>query len=39
MNNIFLQNCLTAIVFKLQVILLIMEGTDKSESSYYSLSY
>ena len=26
-------------VFKLQVILLIMEVTEKSKSSYYSLSY
>ena len=32
----FIQN---AIVYKLQVILLITEGTEKSESSYYSLSY
>ena len=31
MNNIFIQNSLTAIVFKLQVNLLIMEGTEKSE--------
>ena len=30
---------LTAIVFKLQVILLIIILTEKSESSYYSLSY
>ena len=29
MNNIFLQNSLNAIVFKLQVILLIIEGTEK----------
>ena len=35
----FIQNSLTTIVFKLQVILLIMEGTEKSETSYYSLSY
>ena len=27
-----------SVVFKLQVILLIMEGTEKSESSHYSLS-
>ena len=35
----FKQTTLTVIVFKLQVILLIMEGTEKSESSHYSLSY
>ena len=39
MNNIFIQNSLNAIALKLQVILLIMEGTEKLESSYYSLSY
>ena len=26
-------------VFELQAILLIMKGTEESESSYYSLSY
>ena len=31
MNNIFKQNSLNVIVFKLQVILLIMEITEKSE--------
>ena len=39
MNNIFAQNSLNAIVFKLQVILLMMEVSEKSKSSYYSLSY
>ena len=39
LNNIFTQDSLNAIVFKLQVILLIMEGIEKSESSYDSLSY
>ena len=39
MNNIFTQNSLNAIVFELQVILLTKEGTEKSESSHYSLSY
>ena len=34
-NNVFHQNALYATVFKLQVILPIMEGTEKSESSYY----
>ena len=38
-DNIFQQNTLNAIVFKLQVILPIMEGTQKSESCYYSLSF
>ena len=38
-NNVFHQNALHATVFKLQVILPIMEGTEKSESSYYPLSY
>ena len=38
-DNIFIQNSLYALVLKLQVILLIMEGNEKSESSYYSLSY
>ena len=33
------QNSVNATVFKLQVILLIMEGTKKSKTSYYSLSY
>ena len=33
------QNSLNAIVFKLQVILLMMEVSEKSKSSYYSLSY
>ena len=33
-----IRSSLNAIVFKLQVILL-MEVTEKSESSYYSLSY
>ena len=36
MNNILIQNSPNAIVFKLQVILLIIKGTEKSESSYYS---
>ena len=35
MNNIFKQNTVIAIVFKLEDILLIMEGTDKLESNYY----
>ena len=39
MNNIFAQNSLNAIVFKLQVILLMMEVSKKLKSSYYSLSY
>ena len=30
---------LNTIIFELQVILLVMEGTEKSESSHYSLSY
>ena len=34
-----IQNTLNAIVFKLQVILLTMEVTEKPKSSYYSLSY
>ena len=38
MLNIFTQNCLNATDFKLQVILLIMEGTETSQSGYYSLS-
>ena len=33
MNNITPQNTLNARVFKLQVIFLIMEGTEKSEST------
>ena len=33
-HNIFTQNSLNAIVFKLQVILLMMEVTEKSKSSY-----
>ena len=33
------QNSINAIVFKLQVILLMMEVSEKSKSSYYSLSY
>ena len=37
-DNIFIQNFLYALVLKLQVILLIMEGNEKSESSHYSLS-
>ena len=50
MNNIFKQNTPNTIVFKLQTtpnaivfkfqeILLIMESTEKSESSYYTLSF
>ena len=39
MNNIFAQNSLNVIVFKLKVILLMMEVSEKSKSSYYSLSY
>ena len=39
MNNIFAQNSINETGFQLQLILLIMEGTEKSESSYYSLSY
>ena len=35
MNNIFKQNTLNSIVVELQVILLIMKGIEKSESSYY----
>ena len=35
----FTQNTLNAIVFKLHVVLLIMEGTEKSESNDYSHSY
>ena len=35
MNNIFAQNSLNAIVFKLQVILLMMEVSEKSKSRYY----
>ena len=38
MNNIFIQDS-NATVFKLLVLLLTMEGNEKSESSYYSLSY
>ena len=34
MNNIFIQNSLNEIVFELQVILLFMKGTEKSESSF-----
>ena len=37
-EQLFAQNSLNAIVFKLQVILL-MEVSEKSKSSYYSLSY
>ena len=37
MNNIFEENTVNVIVFELQVILVIMKGTEKSESSYYSL--
>ena len=33
------QNSLNAIVFKLQVILLMMEVSEKSKNNYYSLSY
>ena len=33
------QNSLNAIVFKLQVSLLMMEVTEKPKSSYYSVSY
>ena len=36
MNNIFAQNPVNAIVFKVQVILLMMEVSQKSKSSYYS---
>ena len=36
MNNIFAQNSVNAIVFTLQVILLMMEVSEKSKSSYYS---
>ena len=39
LNNIFNKNSLNAILFKLQVILLIMESNEESESGYYSLSY
>ena len=39
MESIFKQNSINAIVFKSQMMLLIMEDTEKSESSYYSLSY
>ena len=39
MNNIFIQNSLLATVFKLQMILLTMEDTEKSESSYYSSNW
>ena len=35
MKNIFIQNFLNTLVFELQVILLIMKGTQKSESSHY----
>ena len=35
LNNIFIQNSLYAIVFKLPVILLFMECTDKLETSHY----
>ena len=38
-ENIFIRNSLNAIVLKLKVILLMMEVTEKSKSSYYSLSY
>ena len=38
-DNRFAQNSLNAIVFKLQVILLMMEVSEKSKNSYYSLSY
>ena len=34
-KHIYIQNSLNAIVFELQVILLIVKGTEKSESSYY----
>ena len=37
--NIFKHNSVNAIAFNLQAILLIMEATEKSGSSYYSLSY
>ena len=33
------KNAVNALVLKLQVILLIMEGTEKSENNDYSLSY
>ena len=39
LNNIFIQNSVNAIVFKLQVILLMMAVTEKPKSSYYLLSY
>ena len=35
MSHIFKQNTVNAIVFKLQLILLIMEGNEKSESSFH----
>ena len=37
--KVFTQNFINAIVFKLQVILPILEGTEKSQSSDYSFSY
>ena len=39
MDVLFIRNSLNAIVFNLHVILLIMEVTEKWESSYCSLSY
>ena len=37
MNNIFKQNIVNAIVFKLQVILLIMEGNEKSAITHLAI--
>ena len=38
MNNRFAQNSLNAIVFKLQVILLMMEVSEKSKNSITQLA-
>ena len=38
MNNIFQQSTVNAIVFKLQVILLIMEGIEKSKIAIIHLA-
>ena len=38
-ENVFQENALYETVFKLQVILLIVESTEKSESRYYLFGY
>ena len=37
MNNIFAQNSVNAIIFKLQVILLMMEVSEKSKSTHLAI--